>query len=70
MNRLRAEILMIVVATIAIVTGGVYSLMQMRAVTDHLRQNREYLRDRDKHVQTAIDDIHMKLDLILARPAR
>jgi hypothetical protein len=61
---------MIIVATIFIVTGGVYSLFQMRAVNDHLHQNREYLRERDKHVQTAIDDIHMKLDLILARPAR
>jgi prefoldin subunit 5 len=66
---------MIVVATILIVTGGVYSLFQMRAVSEHLQKNREYLRERDKHVQAALDDLHVKLDLILrrlpeARPAK
>jgi uncharacterized membrane protein len=67
MNRIRAEIVMIVVATLLIVVGGVYSLMQMGAVRDHLRS-------RDKLLMPYFEDTRTKLNLILekleARPAK
>jgi uncharacterized membrane protein len=67
LNRIRAEIVMIVVGTILIVVGGVYSLVQMQAVRDHLRA-------RDKLLMPYFEDIRAKQDMILeklnARPAR
>jgi hypothetical protein len=55
MNRIRAEIIMIVVATVCIVTGGVYSLWRIELLSNYLAANRAYVLERDerweRHIQ-------------------
>jgi hypothetical protein len=65
MNRIRAEIVMIVVATIFVVLGGVFSLAQMRAVHEHLQKHRDFMEERDKMYLPLIEDLRVRIDRLM-----